>query len=395
MLNQFKAKIANFLAQPQIIENELLRYAYSTDASLYRMVPKLVLIVKNEAEVIEIIKLANQYDIKRTFRTAGTSLSSQAVTDQVLVVLAADAWLDYQIIGNGNKIKLEPSIIGAQANNYLKIYKRKIGPDPGSINSAKISGIIANKSSGIMVPQKNSYATLDSMRVIFADGSILDTFDDNSVADFRKINKDFINTILNIRQQITQSQEIVDFIKKKFAIKNTSGYSLNAFLDFTDLIKIIERLLIGSEGTLGFVSNVTLNIVVDYKYKALKLIYGNLDELINLTTKLQTFAPSSVELLDYLSLKSVSGVAELQLFLIKLENTNIAAIMVELVEDSQQSLEAQLNAVNQCIDAANILYEVGFRRDEQQMQTLWKARNGVLPTIAAQRPNGVLMGISL
>ena len=66
---------------------------------------------------------------------------------------------------------------------------------------------------------KNSYATLDSMRVIFADGSILDTFNDNSVADFRKINKDFINVILNIRQQITQSQEMVDFIKKKFCNK--------------------------------------------------------------------------------------------------------------------------------------------------------------------------------
>ncbi|MDN9003179.1 FAD-binding oxidoreductase [Francisella tularensis subsp. mediasiatica] len=312
MLDQFKAKITNFLAKSQIIENELLRYAYSTDASLYRMVPELVLIVKNEDEVIEVIKLANQYDVKLTFRTAGTSLSGQAVTDQVLVMLAADAWLDYQIIDNGNKIKLEPSIIGAQANSYLKIYKRKIGPDPGSINSAKIGGIIANNSSGMCCgTAKNSYATLDSMRVIFADGSILDTSDDNNVVDFRKNNKDFINTISNIRHQIIQNQELVDFIKKKFAIKNTSGYSLNAFLDFTDPIKIIERLIIGSEGTLGFISNVTLNTVPDYKYKALNLIYGQLDDLVKLTTKLQEFEPSSVELLDYLSLKSISGVAEL------------------------------------------------------------------------------------
>lgn len=167
MLNTFKAKITNFLAQQQIVENELLKYAYSTDASLYRMVPKLILIVKNEVEIIKIIKLANQYNIKLTFRTAGTSLSGQAVTDQVLVVLAADAWLDYQIIDNGNKIKLEPSIIGAQANNYLKIYKRKIGPDPGSINSAKIGGIIANNSSGMCCGiAKNSYATLDRKSVV-------------------------------------------------------------------------------------------------------------------------------------------------------------------------------------------------------------------------------------
>ncbi|MDE5037728.1 FAD-binding protein, partial [Francisella tularensis subsp. holarctica] len=80
------------------------------------------------------MKLANQYDVKLNFRTAGTSRSGQAVTDQVLVMLASDAWLDYQIIDNGTKIKLEPSIIGAQATSYLKIYKRKIGPDPGAFN---------------------------------------------------------------------------------------------------------------------------------------------------------------------------------------------------------------------------------------------------------------------
>ncbi|MDE5020706.1 FAD-binding oxidoreductase, partial [Francisella tularensis subsp. holarctica] len=91
------------------------------------------------------------------------------------------------------------------------------------------------------------------------EGSILDTSDDNNVVDFRKNNKEFINTISNIRHQIIQNQELVDFIKNKFAIKNTSGYSLNAFLDFTDPIIIIERLIIGSEDTLGFISNVTLN----------------------------------------------------------------------------------------------------------------------------------------
>lgn len=149
MLNEFKSQLRGHLKSNQIVENELLRYAYSTDASLYRMVPKLVLIVKKEQEVIQIIKLANQYNIKLTFRAAGTSLSGQAVTDEVLVVLASDAWLDYQIIDDGQKIKLEPSIIGENANKYLKIYNRKIGPDPGSINSAKIGGIIANNASGM------------------------------------------------------------------------------------------------------------------------------------------------------------------------------------------------------------------------------------------------------
>lgn len=389
MLQKFISKLDNFLNTKQIIQNELLRYAYSTDASLYRMVPKLVLIVKNESEVIEIIKLASQYDIKLTFRTAGTSLSGQAVTDKVLVVLGADAWLNYEIIDDGKKIKLEPSIIGAEANKYLKIYDRKIGPDPGSINTAKIGGIIANNSSGMCCgTAKNSYSTLDSMKIIFADGSVLDTSCNASVERFKQDQKEFITSIIEIRQQIAQSQELIDFIRKKFSIKNTSGYSLNAFLDFEDPIKIIERLIIGSEGTLGFVSSVTLNTVPEYKNKALNLIYGQLDELINLTTKLAPLNPSSVELLDYLSLKSVSGVAELQPFLISLDNENIAAIMVELAERDEQALEAKLNKVNAYISESNILHQVGFRKDENEIQTLWKARNGVLPTVAGQRPNG-------
>ncbi|WP_395167232.1 FAD-binding and (Fe-S)-binding domain-containing protein [Francisella salimarina] len=389
MLNEFRSQLSKFLKDKQIIENELLRYAYSTDASLYRMVPKLVIFVKTEVEVVEIIKLANQYNVKLTFRAAGTSLSGQAVTDEVLVVLSSDAWLNYQVVDNGNKIKLEPSIIGENANKYLKIYNRKIGPDPGSINSAKVGGIIANNASGMCCgTAKNSYATLDSMRVVFADGQVLDTSDSASITSFKENNENFINSILAIHCQIKSDEDLVAFLKKKFSIKNTSGYSLNAFLDFDDPIKIIERLIIGSEGTLGFVSNVTLNTVADHKFKALNLIYGSLDELVRLTTELEPYTPSSVELLDYLSLKSVADVVELQPFLINLESSDIAAIMVEVSEDSQDSLDNKLDIINQSIEQANILHQVGFRQDEREIQTIWKARKGVLPTIAGQRPNG-------
>ena len=176
MKSFFKSQIKKVLEPTQIVENELLRYAYSTDASPYRMIPKLVLIVKTRSEIVEIIKLANCYDIKLTFRAAGTSLSGQAVTDEVLVMLAANSWLDYEVMYEGQRIKLEPSIIGAEANKYLKIHGRKIGPDPGSINTAKIGGIIANNSSGMCCgTAKNSYTTLSSIEVIFADGSKLDT----------------------------------------------------------------------------------------------------------------------------------------------------------------------------------------------------------------------------
>ncbi|RTK95808.1 MAG: FAD-binding oxidoreductase, partial [Neisseriaceae bacterium] len=113
MIDKFIQQLQHILPQNQIIQDELLRYAYSTDASLYRMVPKVVLLVKQESEVIDVIKLATQYDVKLTFRAAGTSLSGQAVTDQVLVMLANDSWLKHTVIDNGRAINLQPGIIGA------------------------------------------------------------------------------------------------------------------------------------------------------------------------------------------------------------------------------------------------------------------------------------------
>ena len=317
MFNKFVLSIKEFLNRNQIIEDELLRYAYSTDASLYRMVPKLVLIIRSESEVINVIKAADQYNIKLTFRAAGTSLSGQAVTDQVLVMLANDSWQRYSISDTGREITLEPGIIGADANKYLKAYKKQIGPDPGSINAAKIGGIIANNSSGMCCgTAKNSYATLKSMRAVLSDGSIFDSSDEGLIEKFKIDHQSLLAEIESIRQKIINDEEISAFIRKKFSIKNTSGYSLNAFLDYKDPVKILERLMIGSEGTLGFVSSVTLNTIENYTHKALNLIYGKLEDLVKLTVAISSLEISSVELLDYFSLQSVAGDAEIKKFLI-------------------------------------------------------------------------------
>jgi len=149
MIKQFVRLLQQQLPANQIIEDELLCYAYSTDASLYRMIPQLVVLVCSEEDVVKVIKFADQTRVKLTFRAAGTSLSGQAVTDQVLVMLDNGSWQDHAISNDGSQISLQPGIIGAQANKWLSGYKRQIGPDPGSINAAKIGGIFANNSSGM------------------------------------------------------------------------------------------------------------------------------------------------------------------------------------------------------------------------------------------------------
>lgn len=389
MFELFVNAIKKSISKDQIIEDELLRYAYSTDASLYRMVPKLVVVIKKESEVLEIIKAANCFDVKLTFRAAGTSVSGQAVTDQILVMLAKDSWLKHTIIDNGAEIGLEPGIIGADANSYLKSFKRKIGPDPGSIHAAKIGGIVANNSSGMCCgTAKNSYATLKSIRAILADGSILDTGSKDLLSAFKANKKDLLSGIEEIRQKIIKDSELVSFIRKKFSIKNTSGYSLNAFLDFDDPIKILERLMVGSEGTLGFISNVNLLTVPDYDFKALNLIYGKLSDLVEITVKISGFDVSSVELLDAYTLQSVSGNTNFKKFLVDLPDDSYAAIMIEVESDSNKDLQEKISKINNVLKTTNVMHQLGFVSDEQTIETLWEARNGTFPCVAGQRPLG-------
>jgi D-lactate dehydrogenase len=100
----FKQQLSKNISATRIIDDEMLCYAYGTDASVYRMTPQLVILVETQQEVATLLRLANVFDIKLTFRAAGTSLSGQAVTNKVLVVLSNKAWQNYEIINNGKQI---------------------------------------------------------------------------------------------------------------------------------------------------------------------------------------------------------------------------------------------------------------------------------------------------
>lgn len=176
---KFCEELAQFLPKERIFRDEMYRLTYGTDASFYRLIPALVVKVANEQEVIGLLQLANRHQVPVTFRAAGTSLSGQAVTDSVLVVLEGTSWRGYEILQQGAEIRLQPGIIGAHANQYLAPLGRKIGPDPASINTCKIGGIAANNASGMCCgTAQNSYHTLAGMRLILADGTVLDTRED-------------------------------------------------------------------------------------------------------------------------------------------------------------------------------------------------------------------------
>ncbi|MBP9743734.1 MAG: FAD-binding oxidoreductase, partial [Burkholderiales bacterium] len=387
----FKQELSQHIESRQIIDDPLLCYAYGTDASLYRLTPQLVILISNDAEVLLLLKLAAQHKIGLTFRAAGTSLSGQAVTNQVLVVLDNRSWQKYSIYNNGWQIILEPGIIGAKANLLLKPYQTKIGPDPASIHTCKIGGIVANNSSGMCCGiNKNTYHTLSSIKIILANGAVLDTKDPTSKEHFIANNQHIIRGINQLRQQIIANPTLSKFIQHKFKIKNTSGYSLNSFIDFTNPIDILAHLMVGSEGTLGFISEVGYNCVANNPYKAVTLVYcDKLADLINLTLKLTQTNHSidAIELLDITSLNSIKNNITAQAYL-PLLTLDTAAMLIELSADNQPELDLKIIQLQQIIASHNTSFQIKFTQDSKIYTELWALRQGILPAIGGDRPLG-------
>jgi len=385
---KLKDILSNTIDAKRILTNPLQTLAYGTDASFYRLIPKIVILAHNEAEVIEIIKQAKKLDIALTFRAAGTSLSGQAITDSVLVV-ATHGWKNFELLDNNQKIKLEPGIVGARANTFLAPHGLKIGPDPASIGAAMIGGIVANNASGMCCgTAQNSYQTIADIRIVLHDGTLLDTSDAKSVEAFKKNQIPLIQEIESLRDTIKSDEILYHRIKNKFKIKNTTGYSINAFVDYEDPIEIIKHLMVGSEGTLAFISNVTFKTIIDEKYKSCSLlIFNTIQDACNATILLKSSPVAAVELLDRESIRSVENDPEAPKYFKTLPES-ACALLVEcrdndlaVLNQKQEQIRFQINSIPTYTD-----YE--FTTNPKQYYFNWKARKGLLPTVGGLRKNG-------
>ena len=388
---------AKEIFKDRIYTDYLRRFAYGIDASCYAYVPRVVVRAVNENEIITLFTLSQKYNTPLTFRAAGTSLSGQACSDSVLV-LANAFWQDIEIVGNAESIKCSCGVIGIEANEALKPYGKKIGPDPATINNAMIGGIFSNNSSGMCCGVKqNSYNTIKSARFILHDGTILDTSENASPSEnlesFLQTHKDKADSLLALREEILQDKELCKLIRRKFAIKNTTGYSINALLDFSEIKDIINHLFIGAEGTLGFVSSVEYECVEDYAFKACALLfYKDLAlgaKAVEILAANESLV-SAAEMMDYACLDSARGLDSAPSELERIES-GACAILVQLESSTQKELDSKIAFISKELESVPSLFGVHFSSDEKTMASWWKIRKALLPLAAGSRPSGSIV----
>jgi D-lactate dehydrogenase len=380
--------LASTFPAHRLIRDPLRKLAYGTDASFYRLIPQIVVVVESEAEMEALLRQCRMFGTPVTFRAAGTSLSGQAVTDSVLAVLG-DGWNGVEIGADRETIRLKPGVLGAEANRRLAPFGRKIGPDPASINACKIGGIAANNASGMCCgTSQNSYRTLISMRLMLADGTLLDSGDAASRAAFRIARADLVEGLAALAERTRADEALAGRIRRKFAIKNTCGYSLNALVDFIDPIDILQHLMIGSEGTLGFISEITYRTVPEHADKASALmLFASVVDACEAVIRLKRTPVAAVELMDRASLRSVEDKPGMPAFIRTLPG-GATALLVETRGESAEALAANIAKITEAMEGVSALFPISFTDQPAEYETLWNIRKGLFPSAAAMRESG-------
>lgn len=375
----FLKEIGEFIPSDRIYTDELRCFAWGTDAGFYRMTPQIVVRAKDEAEVSRLLRTASSHGVPVTFRAAGTSLSGQAISDSVLIA-AGKHWEKWSVSEDAGSITLQPGIIGSKVNDFLKPYGRKFGPDPASIKSCMVGGIVMNNASGMSCgTHANSDRTLLAARIVFADGSVLDTDDENSRREFSKTHPEFIGRIEALRDEVIADKELVERIRHKYSIKNVTGLNILPFITFDDPIDIILHCLVGSEGTLAFVSEVTMKTLPMAPLQANAMVYfKDMKEAARAVIAMRSTKVSAAEMLDMRSLASV-GAGEI---------AGLTAVLTQTEAQTQHELAENVRQIMDVLKGFDTYGEVSFTTDPEEYGKYWAIRSGIFPTVGGMRRPG-------
>ena len=391
--SRFLEEVGKFVPKNALYTDELRRFAWGTDAGFYRLVPKIIIRSSNEKEVSKILETASKFDVPVTFRAAGTSLSGQSVSDSVLIV-AGKNWERYKVSEDASEITLEPGIVGASVNAILKPYGRKFGPDPASIGSCMVGGIVMNNASGMSCgTHANSDKELESVRIVLMDGTVLDTGDEASRNAFRASHPEFIRKIEELRDEILSDKELSDRIRYKYSIKNVTGLNIFPFVRFEDPFDIIAHLLVGSEGTLAFMSQVTMKTLPLPSKEASAMVYfGTIREaaeaVVALKKEIDPAVLDAAELLDKRSLASVNDP-----MLSEYPDKDLTALLLRVTGSDQTDLNANIGKLSEVLRRFAVLNDAEgnsfiFSSDPAITGNYWAIRSGIFPSVGGMRREG-------
>ena len=390
LAGQTLAAVAAAMASPaQTLTRALDRHANAHDASHFLLIPQAVAVPSSAAEVAKLMRVSAERGLPLTLRSGGTSLSGQAVSGGLLADVRKN-FRSLQVLDGGARVRVQPGVTVRDVNARLLRYGRKFGPDPASEVACTIGGVVANNSSGMACGiTDNAYRTLESLILVLPSGTVLDTGAPDASARLRSLEPELFLGLASLAERVRSNPASRATIEHQFSMKNTMGYGLNSLLDFQDPVDILAHLIVGSEGTLGFVAEAVFATIPRLAHAtAGLLVFKDLHAANTALPALVESGAATVELLDALSLKVGQGLSQVPGVVRDLKVRNHAALLVEYQTGNQEEL-AGLNA-----DAVVLAGKLGldgpadFSSDAAIRAELWHLRKGLYTAVAGARPAG-------
>ncbi|TAE17360.1 MAG: FAD-binding oxidoreductase [Bacteroidetes bacterium] len=364
------------------------RLAYAGDAGFYELIPQVIVQVQSVEEVQFLFSISHQYQTPLVFRAGGTSLSGQSITNGILVDISKH-WNKVEPLQKGELVWSQPGVTGAMVNKYLLPYGKKIGPDPSSISAAMMGGIVSNNASGMCCGVTyNSYHTMQEICFVLPNGRVYNTADANAREKFLTQETAVVETLTQAKQILAAKPALVNKIRHKYKTKNTVGYSLNALLDYDHPLDCFAHLLVGAEGTLGFIAHTVLKTIPNHPCNATAILYFNsIEAACSAIVPLKNTQADVLELMDRASLKSVEHLAGLPDFFKSLP-TSAAALLCEYQAATKPELDQILANAQPTLAALPLLHHASFTQDAATRNFYWKIRKGMFPSVGAVRAKG-------
>jgi D-lactate dehydrogenase len=356
--------------------------AAAADASHYLLTPQAVVVADSEDAVARVLAACTAATLPVTFRSGGTSLSGQAGGTGVLLDVRR-GFRGVEVLDEGERVRVAPGTTVRAVNSALRRYGRMLGPDPASESACTIGGVVANNSSGMTCGTSgNAYHTLDSVRLVLPSGTVVDTARPDADARLAHGEPVLHAGLLRLRDRVRGDFAMSSEVRRLFSIKNTMGYGVNAFLDHDTAAELLAHLIVGSEGTLAFVSSATFRTLPVRPHAATGLmILPDLEAATDVLPALVESGATAIELLDSRSLRAAARDARAAHALGDAELGTHAALLVEYQGTTAAELDDVVAAATPLLGGAVLSSDTRTRAD------LWHVRKGLYATVAeARRP---------
>src|SRR3954447_10347538 len=349
--------------------------AYASDASPYRRFPRAVVEARDAGDVARVLLFGRERGIPVTFRAGGTSLNGQG-QGAGSVVDVRKHFGGARVEDDGARARVKPGTILGHANRVLAPHGRKLGPGPASTDVCTVGGVVANNSGGMRCGvSRDSYSTVRELTFVLPSGTKIDTGAPGAAASFAAAEPELVAGLEAIRDEIRADPELSERIRRKFAIKNTTGYRLCAFLDADEPLEIFRRLLVGSEGTLGFVAEAVFETVpLPARTTTAWIHFPGIDEAIAPVQDFVDSGATAVELMVAPALIAAAWnmVGAPQEW--KELPPESAVLLVEYGGADAAELDAQVAGAEELLTAHETIRPPAFTREPEEVELAWRVR---------------------